>query len=103
MPVAESAEYLASDSGQNTSMPPVKSPNHPLGPFAPRPTGRMASTQPEQGVWMASPTGQFPAQAGPSNAGMAIASHPAPPQKGTGPDEVALPNPGGQYSHNKVF
>lgn len=77
--------------GQYTQMPSNVGPAHPLGPYAPKSTGK--------------PTGMPRADGQYDHAGQSTAreprydSRPAPPQKGCGPDFATLPNPDGQYSH----
>lgn len=94
MPQHESADYLASDSGQYTSMPPVVPAGHPMGPYAPRPIGRLASTQPDSGVWLATPTGQNFSQSGGSNAPIPAGPvHSAPAPKGQASDVIHQASP----------
>ena len=77
--------------GHHTQMPHNVGPAHPLGPYAPHPTGKSTG---EPG-----PDGQYP-HAGQSTAREPrYASMPAKPQHGTGHDFATLPNPDGQYSH----
>lgn len=91
----ESADYLPSDSGQNTSMPPKQGPGHPLGPFAPRPCGNMVATAPDE-QWLPSPTGQLPSAGGYASS-PGPDTRPASVPKGNSTDEAWLPMPDGQY------
>lgn len=77
--------------GQHTAMPRNVGPAHPLGPYAPHPTGK-PSGEPR-------PDGQYDHAGASSAREPRYASKPAKPQHGTGPDFATLPNPTGQYSH----